>query len=520
MTLGALRSAVHRVTSRSRTAHRLVRALRARSAAPQIDPRMPATPRDRREALWELLAPHLATCGVAAAREDSTTGATTAVLATDLRALHRALLRVAGARQDLRVLLHQGTSSRGPVRIGSVSVSELAEADRLTVGSHAELSAYRIGLDGHLILLVVQYDPERNRFLARDSRARRVDWTELFARREACTEPTPRPAIGARPDHPAAPIDVVYTWVDSTDPLWRREHEKYSGDHSPHNASANNSLRYLDRDELRFSMRSLWMFAPFVRHIYVVTADQRPGWLADHPQVTLVPHREIFPEERMLPTFNSHAIEACLHRIPGLAENFLYFNDDVFLGREVTEATFFTQAGLAKVRLSPSAFIYAGPPEPGAIPTDWAAYNAVSLIERDFSITIDRKLLHVPFALKRSVLAEIDERYPEVVGRTREARFRSRSDVALPSMLAQYYGMASHRAVEWPHSAEDYVYLNTGRAHARRRYETILSRRPAFFCLNSTRYDEIDLDEQTRRLGEFTRTVFPAAAPWEADSPA
>ena len=38
-------------------------------------------------------------------------------------------------------------------------------------------------------------------------------------------------------------------------------------------------------------------------------------------------------ESDALPTFNSHAIELNLHRIPGLAPAFLYFNDDFFLGQ-------------------------------------------------------------------------------------------------------------------------------------------------------------------------------------------
>ena len=42
-----------------------------------------------------------------------------------------------------------------------------------------------------------------------------------------------------------------------------------------------------------------------------------------------------------LPTYNSHTIELNLHRIPGLSENFVYFNDDVFLIRPVTPQHFF-----------------------------------------------------------------------------------------------------------------------------------------------------------------------------------
>jgi hypothetical protein len=347
--------------------------------------------------------------------------------------------------------------------------------------------------------------------LALHSRAERVDWTELFLGDEPAD--TAKPRIGRT--RARTPIDVVYTWVDSADATWRADHERHSRSHVAHNFSADNEERYVDRDELRFSLRSLWMFMSFVRHIYIVTADQRPTWLADHPQISVISHREIFPDTGLLPTFNSHAIEACLHRIDGLSEDFVYFNDDVFLGREVTESDFFTISGQAKVRLSPSAYIYRGEPVPSAIPTDWAGYNSVRLIEQDFGLSIERRLQHVPFPLKTSVLAEIEQKYETEVSRTRAARFRSTTDLAIPSMFGQYYAIATHRGVEWPPSTDDYVYVNTGRSASDRQYSAIMARRPKFFCLNVTRYDEIALEEQVRQVGSFLRKVYPVPAPWE-----
>jgi hypothetical protein len=452
---------------------------------------------------------------VAAARKDTSIGATSAVLSSDLPALHRALLRAADTRPDLRLRPYLATRSGKPVALGSVTLRDLEQADRIKIGSCHEISDYPIGLDGYLTLLFVRLDPDRRRHLALHERADRVDWTELFRDAAEGSAPAPQPAVGSPVQHSAAPVDVVYTWVDALDPSWLAQHAHYSTDHVALNASANNSERYIDREELRYSLRSVWMFAPFVRNIYLVTADQQPDWLLPHPKITLVSHRDLFPDTSVMPTFNSHAIEACLHRIPDLAENFLYFNDDVFLGREVRESDFFTLAGLTKVRLSPSAFIYGGTPEPGAIPTDWAAYNSVSLIERDFAITFDRRLQHVPLPLKRSVLTEIEQRYSDEVSATRKARFRSTSDVAIPSMFGQYYAIASRHGVEWPHGPDEYVYLNTGRANARQRYESIMSRHPKFFCLNATRYEEIGLDEQAARLRDFVEVVFPSPAPWE-----
>ena len=125
-------------------------------------------------------------------------------------------------------------------------------------------------------------------------------------------------------DHVAFPIDAVFTWVDGADPLWRQRKDSALGRDAAlpiHDAAANGS-RYANRDELRYSLRSVAYFAPWIGHIYLVTDDQIPSWLDHtHPDLTVVPHREIFGTTGVLPTFNSHAIEAMLHRIPGLSEH-------------------------------------------------------------------------------------------------------------------------------------------------------------------------------------------------------
>ncbi|XP_076162645.1 N-acetylglucosamine-1-phosphate transferase subunits alpha and beta isoform X3 [Ptiloglossa arizonensis] len=111
--------------------------------------------------------------------------------------------------------------------------------------------------------------------------------------------------------------------------------------------------RYSDKDELRFSLRSIEMYAPWVRHVYIVTNGQIPSWLdMDNPRVTLITHEDIFLNKSDLPTFSSPAIESHIHKIPGISDKFLYFNDDVMLGAEVWPEDFITQAGGQKVYLA------------------------------------------------------------------------------------------------------------------------------------------------------------------------
>lgn len=109
-------------------------------------------------------------------------------------------------------------------------------------------------------------------------------------------------------------IDVVYTWVNGSDPIFRKALNDYldGGDRSENDFS---EARYDDKYELKFSLRSLEKYAPWVRHVYIVTNGQIPYWLnLDYERVTLVSHEEIFTDPTDLPTFSSPAIESHIHR--------------------------------------------------------------------------------------------------------------------------------------------------------------------------------------------------------------
>ncbi|XP_065898347.1 N-acetylglucosamine-1-phosphotransferase subunits alpha/beta-like [Dysidea avara] len=111
--------------------------------------------------------------------------------------------------------------------------------------------------------------------------------------------------------------------------------------------------RFYDNEELRYSLRSVDMFAPWIRRIYLVTNGQIPSWLqVDHPRLTIVTHEEIFTNHSHLPTFSSPAIETHLHRIPGLSRHFIYLNDDVMFGDHVTPEDFVTGSRGYKVYMA------------------------------------------------------------------------------------------------------------------------------------------------------------------------
>lgn len=243
-----------------------------------------------------------------------------------------------------------------------------------------------------------------------------------------------RPGLPSRSPHHQLditfPIDVVYTWVDGDDPTWqarkRTAHER-AGLGTLHEFAVNES-RFTSRDELRYSMRSLDMYADWVRQVYLVTDDQVPDWLdTSHPKLRLVSHRQLFGERGQLPTFNSHAIESQLHHLDGLSEHYLYLNDDVFFGRPVSPDVFFWSNGLCKFFTS-NAKLGLGQATSEDMPAMSAGKNNRDLLHKTFDVVTTNKFKHVPHAQRRSVVLEMEERFPDIFAATASHQFRRESD--------------------------------------------------------------------------------------------
>lgn len=138
-------------------------------------------------------------------------------------------------------------------------------------------------------------------------------------------------------------IDFVIPWVDGNDSAWVAEKSKYLGqDFDP---VLNGVTRYRDWNILKYWFRAVEKFAPWVNRVFFVTCGQVPDFLnLEHPKLRFVQHKEYIPSQ-WLPTFSANPIELNLHRIPDLSEQFVYFNDDMFVVAP-TEPEDFFQHGL------------------------------------------------------------------------------------------------------------------------------------------------------------------------------
>jgi len=192
------------------------------------------------------------------------------------------------------------------------------------------------------------------------------------------------------------PIDIVYTWAG----------EKKTDD-----------IRSSNNNELKYSIISVLKYLPWVNHIYILMnpPKKRPSWMAEELDniITIVDQRDTFPEGYELPNKNSNAIETTLHNIKGLTEHFIYFNDDLFIGKPLEYTYFFTQDGKAIVShlcLQSTKMLQEG------------KENKLNIKYPDM---VQNFYNHVPISLLKSSLIEYQQEYPDYIDFVRKNTTRS-----------------------------------------------------------------------------------------------
>lgn len=317
------------------------------------------------------------------------------------------------------------------------------------------------------------------------------------------------------------PIDIVYTWVNGDD-------EKFLEQKSHFQSLLNKSIlkkkrevfdaaRFESRDELRYSLRSVEIYAPWVNHIYIVTNGQIPSWLdLSHEKITVVFHSEII-ESKYLPTFNSHVIESCLHRIKGLSDHYLYLNDDVMFTRPIDPSYFYFSGGIAKLFVT-NSILPSGPKNNYDTPTQWAAKNARQLIYEKTSFYTGNMFSHTFHPQLKKIHEEMESLWPEAYDECRLNKFRERTDLPCATFLHHHYAILKGSAVA---TKTPCMYFNVRTPFAETCYESLLENKdknlaPYSMCLNDHKSNVttplIDFDV---KLSDFLEAYFPFVSTFE-----
>ncbi|MEO6504670.1 MAG: stealth conserved region 3 domain-containing protein [Terrimesophilobacter sp.] len=307
-------------------------------------------------------------------------------------------------------------------------------------------------------------------------------------------------------------IDLVFSWVGNAGPAWENARlRRMAGYHLGEGDGSD--ARYRQLDELKYALRSVYRYAPWVHRIFIATDCARPDWLADDPRFTLVRSDEFFADPSVLPTHNSHAVESQLHRIPGLAEHFLYSNDDMFFGRRVEPSMFFSPGGVSKFIQSPNR-IGLGDVSLSRSGYENAARVNRRLLRQRFGRTIARHLEHAPTPLRKSVLFDLEREFPLDFARTAASAFRSATDISVTNSLYHYFALLTGRAVVQTGARVSYIDTTTALGLADMA-ELLESRCVDFFCLNDGSSLEVTASARADALTRFLESYFPVPGPWE-----
>ena len=256
-------------------------------------------------------------------------------------------------------------------------------------------------------------------------------------------------------------IDIVLPWVDPSDKTWQADKIRYSP--VKHPQTSNDEKYFRDWDILKYLFRSIEYNMPWVHNIHFITYGHIPTWMnIEHPKLKIHPHASFFKKHHAFPVFSSDAIEMNIGNIPGLADKFIYFNDDEIVVKPVDTSRFFRgnlpvdflvqnlPRGGWLYRLLRTKDVYPDicknciSPLNGLV-KKYDLYRKNKNIFYDTSYSLKDKILnfifnifkdylwitpnHSPQPLLKSSIIACEELSPELIIETANSRFRSAKDI-------------------------------------------------------------------------------------------
>ncbi len=307
-------------------------------------------------------------------------------------------------------------------------------------------------------------------------------------------------------------VDLVYLWVNGNDPQWRAKRNAVIG-RTEDGSAVNCEGRYADNDELKFSLRAVEMYAPWIRKIFIVTDNQVPAWLdTSNPKIRIVDHTEILPPEAR-PSFNSSVIEHFICRIPDLGEHYLYANDDMFVNRPVTPLDFFTPDGLPVIRFNRRPFrkltLFLKEKVLGKKISSYnrKIQNAARAVERKLGVYIGDKSHHNIDSYNKSYCRRVYDMFREEIEPTLPHHVRDDRDIQR--------NLYSYAAIVEKQCRLEYVSQKTSfRFHIdnHEHYKKLEKYNPMLFCMNDSEY-AVPADREL--VTEYLNTRFPHKSAFE-----
>ena len=308
-------------------------------------------------------------------------------------------------------------------------------------------------------------------------------------------------------------IDLVYLWVDGNDPKWQAKRNAFL-ERKVENSLSSFNGRYVNNDELKYSLRSVERYAPWIRKIFIVTDDQTPEWLdIENPKIKIIDHKEILPAES-LPCFNSNVLEHFLYKISNLSEYFILSNDDTFFNKIVSPTTFFGKDGFPIIRLTRKPFrrfrwflreqIFKNPHKLYSK----ALFNAAELVKQKFGFFYNGLPHHnIDSYLKSDCIRVGEQIFKNEIDHTKMNHIRNANDIQ--RIVYSYVALAEKRGHLRYVSNDESLHIHIQKD---RHFEKLKKFNPTFFCINDTEYAD---DNDRMKLKVWLSTRFPEKSEFE-----
>ena len=307
-------------------------------------------------------------------------------------------------------------------------------------------------------------------------------------------------------------IDLVYLWVDGNNPEWLAKRAAFLDGKTDNSLTTSRS--YLNNDELKYSLRSVERYAPWIRNIFILSDNQKPKWLdISNPKIKIIDQNDILPN-KSLPCFNSNVLEHFLYKIPNLSEHFLLSNDDMFLNRTVLPNTFFAADGFPIIRLNRKPFrrfrwflreqILKKPHKLYSK----ALFNAAQLVKNKFGVFYNGLPHHnIDSYLKSDCLRVSEQIFKDEIDLMKMNHVRSSNDIQ--RVIYSYVALAEKRGHLQHVTSKDSLHVHIQKE---RHYERLEKINPTFFCMNDTEYAD---DNDRMKLKEWLNNRFANKSQFE-----
>ncbi|MBR6298727.1 MAG: Stealth CR1 domain-containing protein [Candidatus Gastranaerophilales bacterium] len=319
-------------------------------------------------------------------------------------------------------------------------------------------------------------------------------------------------------------IDLVYTWVNGNDTEWKKKKiqlQKQLNCCSNVESESILDCRFTDNDELKYSLRSVEKYIPWINHIFIVTDNQKPDWLnTNHPKLTIIDHKEIIPKD-CLPTFNSVAIENCICNIKNLSEYFLYACDDMYFVNFATPDFFYTKNNYPICR-----FRYLRK-NPKKTQFNTLIYNARKMVENKYNKKFEYNPHHCIDAYRKSDFMEFQKVFKKEVDEVIHSQFRNSNSFERTAYLFYACAINHGRAklvkkidLDLPFTkriinylmkkyAKDSIYFSNKNSHIK---DSLKKYNPTLICINDC---EKSTTQDKENIKNILEQLFPDKSSFE-----